>query len=69
MSAIETGKYIVTFFDNRGGKLRDIEEIGDRIVDCRKLGALVVSLKNNNAVSFYIDRRIFNSLDIKGAEF
>jgi peroxiredoxin len=65
---METGSYIVYFFNRYGTKLKDSTQFADSLMDARKLGAEVLAGaegfdRTHKPVSFAVDRRIYNSLD------
>jgi hypothetical protein len=65
---METGSYIVYFFNRYGTKLKGLEIPADSVMAAMEAGhALLQNTtetdKNHKPVSFAVDRRIFNSLD------
>jgi hypothetical protein len=65
---METGSYIVYFFNRYGTKLKGLEIPADSVMVAMEAGhALLKSTpesdKMHKPVSFAVDRRIYNSLD------
>lgn len=66
--SLETGSYVVYFFNRYGTKLKDSTQAADSLLAARSLGVEVLSGaegfdKMHKPVSFAVDRRIYNSLD------
>lgn len=64
---IETGEYLVAFYNRYGGRLRNKESICTTFTGSVAKGRKVVAKskggKNHRACSFTVSRRLFNSLD------
>jgi peroxiredoxin len=65
---METGSYVVYFFNRYGTKLKDLTEFADSVMAAKELGQEILTTSNeivklHKPVSFAIDRRIYNSLD------
>ncbi len=63
MARLKTGDYKIEFYDEYGGKLRDHIEHRSCLADARKIGREIINDQATGAVSFSVDRRVFNSLD------
>ncbi len=59
---IETGDYKVFFYDKYGRKMKGFEGGATTNVAAKQLGVETIDF-DEEAVSFTIDRRVFNSLD------
>lgn len=64
MSKYETGKYVLTLFDNRGAKIDQVQFDDEGLLAAQKVG--YECIKDGRAHSFNIHRNLFNSLDPKG---
>ena len=64
MSKYETGKYVLTLFDNRGAKKEQFQLEYEGLLDAQKKGYEL--LREGRAHSFNIHRNLFNSMDPKG---
>jgi len=63
---INTGQYIIYYYNNKGSKLKDIAETCNKLTDARELAEETLESSEDlwyNAVSYTIDRRLINSLD------
>jgi hypothetical protein len=65
---VKTGDYKVNYFNRYGKRLKNIESSAESVIEAKTQGEHF--LKNtqetdvhHKAVSFAVDRRIFNSLD------
>jgi hypothetical protein len=65
---VKTGDYKVNYFNRYGKRLKNIESSAESVIEAKTQGEHF--LKNtqetdahHKAVSFVVDRRIFNSLD------
>lgn len=64
---LETGEYLIQFYNRVGARIKDISEVETTLTGAREAGEDTIILeeiyKDSRAVSFTVDRRIFNSLD------
>lgn len=64
--ALEAGEYNIKFYNRKGSLLRDHTRTGKCLTQSRESALNFIDLDDNIAVSFTIDRRVFNSLDNLG---
>ena len=58
---IDTGGYVIKFYDRYGRPLKDFTCHRSSYVDALKLGSRFVGISGR--VSYTVDRRLFNSMD------
>ena len=59
---IETGEYVINFYNKYGSRLKDERMTSNGIIAAR-VSAEIGAGKIKDAKSYTIDRRIFNSID------
>lgn len=64
MSKYETGKYVLTLFDERGAKKEQFQLENEGLLAAQKLG--YEHIREGRCHSFNIHRNAYNSLDPKG---
>lgn len=64
MSKYETGKYVLTLFDERGAKKEQFQLDSEGLLAAQRLGNECI--KEGRAYSFNVHRNVFNSMDAKG---
>lgn len=64
MSKYETGKYVITLFDERGAKKEQFQLESEGLLAAQRLGHECI--KEGRAHSFNVHRNVFNSMDAKG---
>ena len=64
MASLENGEYIIKFYDRKGGIKRDYTDRSFGLITSVKIGDEVIKDDKNDCVSFTVDRRIYDSLDV-----
>lgn len=64
MSKYETGKYVLTLFNERGMKVNVITLDNEGLIDAQRYGYDMI--RKGECHSFNIHRNVFNSMDPKG---
>jgi hypothetical protein len=64
MAKYNTGQYIIKMYDKYGTPIKQKEEVTETYTQSLAIGRQVVA-KDPDVTSFTVDRRLFNSLDIR----
>ena len=59
---VYTGEFKISFYNKYGGRLKGLDAKATSLMEAQGVGETVLALEGE-AVSFAVDRRIYNSID------